>query len=117
MRISSLPGYVRRLTIDGVFWHQGIMTRSRRLAITKASVVLGTIPLLLWAHASGPDVGKSGVPGESTCWESGCHLGTPLNGGGGSVSVTFPNGMTYTPGIKQHLVVTISDPVQRVWGF
>ncbi len=78
---------------------------------------MGTIPLLIWAHASGPDVGKSGVPGESTCMESGCHVGTALNGGGGSVKVTFPGGMSYSPGVKQHLVVTIADPAQKVWGF
>jgi uncharacterized protein (TIGR03437 family) len=33
--------------------------------------------------------------------------------------VTFPNGQTYTPGVKQHLQVTIADSAstQRNWGF
>ena len=93
------------------------MERKRKLIVAKMAVVMGTIPLLIWAHSSGPDVGKSGVPGESTCMEAGCHLGTPLNGGGGSVQVTFPGGMTYTPGVKQRLVVTIADATARVWGF
>jgi uncharacterized protein (TIGR03437 family) len=93
------------------------MERRRKLVIAKVTVVLGAIPLLIWAHASGPDVGKSGVPGESTCMEAGCHLGTPLNGGGGSVQVAFPFGLTYTPGVKQRLTVTVSDPTARVWGF
>jgi uncharacterized protein (TIGR03437 family) len=49
--------------------------------------------------------------------EAGCHLGTPLNGGGGKVEATFPFGLTYMPGVKQRLVVTVSDASARVWGF
>src|SRR5215831_17564613 len=93
------------------------MDRKRKLVLAKMAVVMGSVPLLIWAYSAGPDPGKSGVPGESTCNEAGCHVGTPLNGGAGSVTVTFPNGQTYTPGVKQHLVVTISDPIQRNWGF
>jgi uncharacterized protein (TIGR03437 family) len=78
---------------------------------------MATVPLLLWAYSAGPDPGKAGVPGESTCVESGCHVGTALNGGGGSVKVTFPAGLSYVPGVKQHLVVTVADPTQRFWGF
>jgi uncharacterized protein (TIGR03437 family) len=44
-------------------------------------------------------------------------VGTNLNGGGGSVKVTFPGSSTYAPGVKQHLVVTIADPTARNWGF
>lgn len=92
------------------------MERNRKLLLGKIAAVMGAIPLLIWAHAAGPDPGKSGVPGESTCNQSQCHVGTALNGGG-SVKVAFPNGTNYVPGVKQHLVVTISDPAQRVWGF
>ena len=56
----------------------------------------------------------------ATCATIGCHTGTPNSPANkGSVKVTFPNGMTYTPGVKQHLTVTISDPAptQRAWGF
>lgn len=93
------------------------MERKRKLFIAKTAVILGVIPVLIWAHSAGPDVGKAGVPGESTCNEVNCHVGTALNGGGGSVAVTFPNGLNYVPGVKQHLVVTIADPTQRRWGF
>ncbi len=97
------------------------MERKRKLFVAKAAVVLGVIPVLLWAHEYGPDAGYSGVPKENgTCAQLGCHVGTtndPSNHG--SVAVTFPNGATYTPGVKQHLVVTIADPAttQRAWGF
>ncbi len=95
------------------------MQRERRLFWAKTAVILGAVPLMIWAYEYGPDAGYSGVPGESgTCTARGCHVGTtndPNNKG--SVAVTFPGGLTYTPGVKQHLVVTISDPAQRAWGF
>jgi uncharacterized protein (TIGR03437 family) len=99
------------------------MTRRRKVGIAKAAVLLGVVPVLLWAYEYGPDPGYVGVPGENggtTCAQSGCHIGTandPKNSG--SVAVTFPSGNTYTPGVKQRLTVTISDTAstQKAWGF
>jgi len=95
------------------------MERKRKLLFAKVAVVMGVVPILLWAYENGPDPGYSGVPKElGTCTSSGCHVGTtndPANKG--SVSVAFPSGQTYLPGVKQHLVVTIADPTQRAWGF
>src|SRR5687767_12809221 len=89
----------------------------RRVFFAKSVLILGVIPVLVWALGGGPDVGKSGVPGESTCAEAGCHVGTPVNSSNGTVSVTFPGGMTYTPGVKQHLIVTVTDAGIRRGGF
>src|SRR5690349_11752978 len=96
---------------------EGAMERKRKLIVAKMAVVLGAIPLLIWAHASGPDVGATNAGGEGTCNRAQCHVGTNVNAGGGKVEVAFPFGLTYTPGTKQHLVVTISDPTARAWGF
>ena len=85
------------------------MERRRKLILAKTAVVMGAIPMLVWALSGGPDVGKSGVPGESNCTEIGCHVGTALNGGGGSVKVTFPGGLSYSPGVKQHLSGTLGN--------
>src|ERR1035437_8785372 len=93
------------------------MERKRKLYAAKVAVIMGTLPLLLWAFSAGPDAGKAGVPGESTCTQAECHVGTALNGGGGSVGVTFPGALTYAAGVKQHLVVTIADPTAKMWGF
>ena len=85
------------------------------------SVILGVIPILIYAHEYGPDAGYANVPQENgTCAASGCHVGKaddPNNKG--SVTVAFPNGQNYAPGVKQHLVVTIADPAttQKAWGF
>src|ERR1035437_182832 len=95
------------------------MERKRKLYIAKVAVIMGAIPVLLWAYEYGPDPGYSGVPKElGTCTASGCHVGTTNNPANkGSVSVAFPSGQTYVPGVKQHLVVTVADPTQRAWGF
>jgi uncharacterized protein (TIGR03437 family) len=92
------------------------MPRKTRLYSAKVAVILSVVPILLWAHSAGPDAGKAGVPGESNCTQAQCHVGTALNGAGGSVRATFATG-TYVPGVKQHLVVTVSDPTARSWGF
>ncbi|MGO9261249.1 MAG: choice-of-anchor V domain-containing protein [Bryobacteraceae bacterium] len=97
------------------------MERKSKITIAKTAVVLGAIPLLLWAYEYGPNPGYCGVPNENgTCTAAGCHTGTtndPANKG--SVKINFPNGMTYTPGVTQQLTVTISDPAstQVAWGF
>jgi uncharacterized protein (TIGR03437 family) len=92
------------------------MDRQRKILIAKSVAILSIVPALIYAHAAGPDPGKSGVPGESTCAESGCHTGAGLNAGGGSVKIDA-GGAAYTPGVKQRISVTVSDPAQRKWGF
>jgi len=97
------------------------MERKRKLFWAKTGLILGAGSVVLWAHIAGPDVGYSGVPSENgTCAQAGCH-GTTANdpANKGSVTITFPNGNVYVPGVKQHLVVTISDSAttQKAWGF
>src|SRR5215470_2175189 len=94
------------------------MERRRKLLFAKSAIVLAAVPVLIYAYEYGPDAGVAGVPGEAgNCNQAGCHTGTAVNGGGGSVSVSFPNGLNYTPGVTQHLVVTITDSSERRWGF
>jgi uncharacterized protein (TIGR03437 family) len=102
------------------------MQKKRKLSVAKVSVILATIPILLWAYEYGPDPGYCGVPNENggpsgvTCANSQCHLGTANSAANkGSVTVNFPSGLTYAPGATQHLSVTIADPAssQAAWGF
>jgi len=67
------------------------------------------------AYLSGLDAGVAGVPGEDSCAR--CHGGMIGPGATGSVTVLFPGAHTFTPGVKQHLVVTIADSAARRWGF
>jgi uncharacterized protein (TIGR03437 family) len=84
----------------------------KRIRIAQLSALGIAVPILLFAFASGPDAGVSGVPEEDNC--SDCHRGAS---GSGNVTVTFPGAMNYTPGTKQHLVVTVTDSAQVRWGF
>ncbi len=88
------------------------MTR-KQIIISVCLTIAATLPIVIYAYAEGPQAGLAGVPGEfGTCAQ--CHRGGP---GSGSVTVAFPNGLTYTPGVAQQLVVTVADPAQRRWGF
>lgn len=91
------------------------MERGRKVFWAQVAVIGAVVPILVWARSGGAEPGRAGVPGEGNC--TGCHLGTALNGGPGSVAVAFPGGMQYTPGVTQRLTVTVADPAQRRFGF
>ena len=74
------------------------------------------LPLLLLAYKTGPDPRRTGAPGDRTCLDSGCHTGT-LIPNSSAITLTFPNGFTYTPGVKQHITLTASDPAALDYGF
>src|SRR5215469_9160168 len=74
--------------------------------------ILLAVPLLMMAFPQ-PPVGNTGAPGDGTC--NSCHSGVST---GGSVVATFP-GTTYTPGVAQHVTVTVSDTntAHNAWSF
>ncbi len=83
--------------------------------IAKCAGVVGPIvPALIYAYEYGPPPCCAGPPSDLTCSSPQCH---GLIMGAGNVAITFPNGPSYVPGVKQHVVVTITDPVQIRWGF
>ena len=87
------------------------MSRQQKTMVAKCVTVLAVIPVMIWAYSSGPDPRKTGAPGDSLCTQ--CHLGTPANPAGGKVEVSFEGGLTYTPGVKQRLTVTVTDSPAR----
>ena len=112
------------------------MDRARGIKLAKLGLIIGVVPVLLWAYEYGPNPGYVGVPADpttntpaenaqpngspATCAAVGCHTGPADNPANkGSVTVTFPDGMTYTPGVTQHLIVKIADSAttQTAWGF
>lgn len=93
------------------------MTAQTRVRILQMTVVL-TAPVVVWAFASGPPSGYTTAPGDHpgvAC--TNCHKAFALNSQGGSVTVAFPNGLTYVPGQTQTLSVTITDPAAVAYGF
>ena len=89
-----------------------------RNGISAAIFVAGFTSAPAWAYPFGPPNGYTAAAGDRpavACTQ--CHRGTGLNAGGGSVRVTFPNGLTYTPGQQQTLSVSVSDVAAAVYGF
>ena len=72
---------------------------------------------VLQAHSAGPDPRYSGAPGDNSGACASCHRGQALNSGPGNVQIQLPSGNSYTPGVKQHITVQVSDSQQRRWGF
>ena len=81
------------------------------------SLAGGLVPTFLFSYASGPDPRHTGAPGDQTCAAAGCHVGTAVNGGGGSAVLTSSTGNTYTPGQPQTFTLTITDSAARAYGF
>jgi len=78
------------------------------ISMFASTAVLGAVTA--WAYPFGPPNGYTSAPGDKpgiACTQ--CHVGSPLNGGGGSVRVSFANGLIYTPGQAQTLTVTTWD--------
>ncbi len=92
------------------------MQKHKKLLIAKMAVVLSVIPALIYARSQGPDPRNTGAPGDKTCAQASCHIGTP-NTGGGNVKITFAGGASYTPGTKQRIMVTVTDSTARIYGF
>ena len=99
------------------------MERNRKLLVAKMAAVMGAIPVLIWAYEYGPNPGFVQVPGENrgaSCAAGGtCHATSASSFTTGSVTVNFPNGLTYAPGVTQQLSVRIADsaPQEIGWGF
>src|SRR5271157_1036036 len=88
------------------------MLRRRRKNKLWCLVLLALlVPILVYSYAEGPPSGVTGGFGEPTCVD--CHTGTPLNGGGGKVTITAPQ--SYSSGVTYPIAVTVFDSVQRRW--
>lgn len=86
------------------------------LKVTLPAVLAGAIWVVgAYGHSAGPDPRFTGGAGDAPEACSACHGGSP-NTGKGSVKITFP-AATYTAGAKHHIIVQVSDPDQRRWGF
>lgn len=70
-----------------------------------------------FAHSYGPAPRVTGAPGDSPQACTVCHAGAALNSGAGSVNIVLQGGAVYVPGVKQRVMVQVSDPVQQRWGF
>ncbi|MBC7928393.1 MAG: hypothetical protein H7039_22350 [Bryobacteraceae bacterium] len=93
------------------------MNRPNLIYWAKCAVVLTAIPLAIRAYSGGPPQRVTGAPGDGTCNQSGCHVGTPVNSAFGNVQITYSGGSTYTPGERGKFTVVITDQTARAYGF
>jgi uncharacterized protein (TIGR03437 family) len=89
------------------------MQRNRKITLAKVAI-LGAVPLVIYAFREGPPVRKTGAPGDSTCLD--CHVGSRTDNSP-NLKVAFPNGLTYMPGVKQTLTLTVDVAGVEAWGF
>lgn len=57
------------------------------------------------ADSAGPVPSRTGAPGELTCATSGCHLGTAVNSGGGTLTIS---GMPANYTLNQEYTITVN---------
>lgn len=90
------------------------MNRNNWILTGKFAAVL-SVPFLLWAYNSGPPQRSTGAPGDLTCIQSGCHVGTRTNDSP-NLEILWEGGANYQPGVKQKFTLRITDPGIR-YGF
>ena len=83
------------------------------------SISLGLILFLaasngnVLGYSFNPPDGLTGAPNEGNCTQ--CHAGNALNDSDGSLILTIPE--NYSPGETYDIVVKLSHPGQKRWGF
>ena len=95
------------------------MLRNKRLLIARLALLFATAPVVMFGYEYGPDALRTGAPGDQgTCLGTGCHSGSVLNAGGGSVKIIMPNNSnTYAPGAKLRIMIQIIDSAKQKFGF
>ena len=88
-----------------------IMNRNLWILAGKFVVVL-CVPLMLWALNAGAPQRSSGAPGDQTCIQSGCHVGTRTTDSP-NLEILWEGGENYQPGRKQRFTVRITDTARR----
>ncbi|MBI2816952.1 MAG: hypothetical protein HYX72_08425 [Acidobacteria bacterium] len=88
-------------------------TRKKTLWLAVLCALFVPVVIFSYPGSPPPPSARTGGFGESTCTE--CHFGTALNAGGGSVSISVPDG--YSSDVTYTISVTVSDPTAQRWGF
>jgi uncharacterized protein (TIGR03437 family) len=93
------------------------MSRHIKIRIARVVVLGAAMAIVAWAYYYGPPAGvttaPTDLPGYACTY---CHAGT-LNGGGGSTTIRFPNGLTYVPGQTQTFTIGTTDSQAYYYGF
>lgn len=97
-----------------------------KMHLLKLSIIGGFLVLALGfgltgrkvkANAEGPPPQRTGAPSEQTCAISGCHTGSAVNSGAGTLTLTGLPANGYTEGQALTLTVTINQAGRSRFGF
>lgn len=68
-------------------------------------IALRILPVAIVGFRSSPPPENTGAPGEETRWQAGCHMtdSGALIEDSTAVSINFPDGATYSPGVPENL--------------
>lgn len=78
------------------------------------STLIG-LPIILLAYSSGAPPRSTGAPGDNTCLQVGCHIGTRTDNSP-NLQILWEGGQSYEPGRKQRFTIRITDTGAR-FGF
>ena len=93
-----------------------MMTATQRnICLLKWIVPALSVPIVMYGFSSGPPINRTGAPVDGGLNCTVCHRTfAPANSGTGRVSIST---LSYTPGVKQTVTVTVEDPDAQRWGF
>jgi uncharacterized protein (TIGR03437 family) len=82
-----------------------------KILLSIAVFVVGHFSLSLIANPGGADPGNTGGPGENpaACGRSDCHVGASNPTRDAGIEIEFPDGATYTPGVKQRWRLRVTE--------
>ena len=92
------------------------MNTPRAVALTSAAAI-SLIPALLTAYSGGPPVRRTAAPGDRTCLDANCHVGTRFSDSPDLTLDTGTDTFTYAPGgPTQRFTIRIADSNARAFG-
>ena len=89
------------------------MERHKLIFIAKCATVLSVVPVLILANVGGAPARSTGAPGDRTCSQTDCHVGTPVNSSNGAVEISWSGGTSYVPGQRGKFTIRITDTAGR----
>jgi uncharacterized protein (TIGR03437 family) len=96
-----------------------MMTLRNKILVTAAMFLTGCFSFALIGNSGGADPGNTAAPGENenACARLGCHVGTGNPARDTGVEIQLPDGLTYTPGVRQRWQVRVTGATGAVYGF
>ena len=92
--------------------------KRKLIMVVIASAIFALFAQEVYTNVAGAPAGRSGGAGEFTCAVSGCHTGSAVNSGPGTLTITSDAvGNIYVPGMTYTITVTMEQSGINRFGF